>query len=153
MKAILAYLALRGPAVGLLCIFRDGFPLSRLDLVRAVRSALDVQGVDIWRFNGHSFRIGAATTAAACGIEDSLIQALGCWKSSPFTTYIQTPKESLISVSSILLSSTWRWTPMAVILCSYLCITHYVFDFSSFFLVLALRFCFLMSLWFFIWYT
>ena len=86
-------------------LFQDKSPLPRLDLVRAVRSALESQGLDVHRFNGHSFQIGAATTAAACGIEDSLIQALGCWKSSAFTTYIQTPKDSLISVSSILLSS------------------------------------------------
>ena len=104
MKAILAYLALRGPFPG--PIFQDKSPLSRLDLVRTVWFALESQGLDIRRFNGHTFRIGAATTAAACGIEDSLIQALGRWKSSAFTTYIQTPKDSLISVSSILLSST-----------------------------------------------
>ena len=87
-------------------MFQNGSPLSRLDLVRAVRAALESQGMDVRHFNSHSFRIGAATTAAACGIEDSLIQALGRWKSSAFTTYIQTPKDSLISVSSILLSST-----------------------------------------------
>ena len=85
---------------------QDKSPLSRLNLVRAVGSALESQGLDIHRFNGHSFRIGVVTTAVACGIEHSLIQALGHWKLLSFTAYIQAPKDSLISVSSILLSPT-----------------------------------------------
>ena len=106
VNAILAYLALRGNFPGPLFIFQDKSSLYRLDLVRAVWSVLESQGLDIRCFNGHSFHIGAATIAAACCIKDSLIQALGCWKSSAFTTYIPTSMDSLISVSSILLSST-----------------------------------------------
>ena len=107
-NALLAYLALRGLAPGPLFVFEDGSPLSRQDLGRVVRSALESQGMDVRGFGSHGFCIGAATTAAACGVEDSLIQALGRWKSSTFTTYIQTPKESLISISSVLLFSTRR---------------------------------------------
>ena len=69
-----------------------------------MRRALESQGLDVSRFNGHSFHIGAATTAAACGISDSLIQALGRWKSSAFTSYIQTPKDTLVTVAARLLS-------------------------------------------------
>ena len=82
----------------------DGSTLSRSKLVASVRTALASQGLDIWRFNGHSFHIGAATRAAGCGIEDSFIQTLGRWKSPAFTTYIHTSRDTLLSVSSRLLS-------------------------------------------------
>ncbi len=36
---------------------------------------------------GHSFRIGAATTAAESQIPDYLIQTLGRWKGSSYTRY------------------------------------------------------------------
>ena len=42
-----------------------------------MRSALSVLGYDYTTYAGHSFRIGAATTAAERGIEESLIKILG----------------------------------------------------------------------------
>ena len=47
----------------------------------AVKEALDVAGVESGQYSGHSFRIGAATTAAARGLEDSTVRTLGRWKS------------------------------------------------------------------------
>ena len=43
---------------------RDGQPLSWPALVAGIHRALVSAGVDVSRFSGHSFRIGAATTAA-----------------------------------------------------------------------------------------
>ena len=106
VKALLPYLVLRGSSPGPLFRFQDGSTLSRARLVSAVCTALASHGLDVSRFNGHSFRIGAATTAAACGIEDSLIQTLGRWKSQAFTTYIRTPRDILLSVPSRLISSS-----------------------------------------------
>ena len=89
VKALLSFLSVSGEAPGPLFTWMDGTPLSREGLVRAVRSALESQGVvGTHLFNGHSFRIGAATTAAARGVADSLTQSMSRWKSSAFTTYI-----------------------------------------------------------------
>ena len=63
VKALLPYLVLRGPTPGPLFLFQDGSPLSRPRLVSAVRSVLESQDLYVRHFNGHSFRIGAATTA------------------------------------------------------------------------------------------
>ena len=104
VKAILSYLVLRGNRPGPLFVFTDGTPLSRTRLVVAVRGALQSRGVEAGDFSGHSFRIGAATAAAEVGLEDSLIQTLGRWKSDAFRRYIRTSRETLISVSAQLVS-------------------------------------------------
>ena len=88
------------PSRGPLFIFQDGSPLTRAKLVLQMRQALAQAGIDTSKYAGHSFRIGAATTAARAGLHDSLIQTLGRWQSSAFMSYIRTPAEDLISVSS-----------------------------------------------------
>ena len=97
VAAVLAYLASRGSFPGPLFVFdRDGLPLSRVRLVTELRSALQACGFNGPQYAGHSFRIGAATTAASRGLEDSTIQTLGRWRSeaykrvnSPVTRHIR----------------------------------------------------------------
>ena len=55
--------------------------LTRQRFVDRVRDGLAEIGVDQAAYCGHSFRIGAATTAAAKGIEDCIIKMLGRWES------------------------------------------------------------------------
>ena len=56
-------------------------------------------GVATLAETGHSFRIGAATTAAEKGVEDSLIKTLGRWESNAYQTYIRVPREVLAETS------------------------------------------------------
>ncbi len=65
VSATLAYMVVRGKEAGPLFRFCDSRPLTRQHLVTAVNDALDEAGVDPGQYSGHSFRIGAATTAAA----------------------------------------------------------------------------------------
>ena len=69
----------------------------------AVRDALKVAGIECSKYCGHSFRIGAATTAATRGMEDALIKTLERWKSLAYLEYIiKIPRQQLASYSSLL---------------------------------------------------
>ncbi|VDI56876.1 Hypothetical predicted protein [Mytilus galloprovincialis] len=52
-------------------------PLSRATFINYLRQLLIRLGYRESDFCGHSFRIGAATSAAAAGVEDHIIQTLG----------------------------------------------------------------------------
>ena len=69
-------------------------------MVTHLREALLQAGIDTTNFSGHSFRIGAASTAARAGLNDSFIQTLGRWKSSAFMAYIRTPVDDLVAVTA-----------------------------------------------------
>ena len=97
--AVLDYMVRRGSGQGPFFLFSDGRFLSRERFVASVRSALQAAGVEASDYAGHSFRIGAATTAALCGVQDSLIKTLGRWESSAYMLYIRTPREALCAVS------------------------------------------------------
>ena len=100
VKALLAYIAVRGQVPGPLFYFKDGQPLTREKLVTNLRAAVSEAGVDPKSYAGHSFRIGAATVAYLNGIDDSTIMTLGRWKSDAYLRYIQIPKEHLAKISS-----------------------------------------------------
>ena len=102
VKALLEYVSIRPAVQGALFLFESGAPLTHSALVDKLHQALRQAGLNDSDFNGHSFRIGAATTAAQRGLEDSLIQTLGRWKSSAFKLYIKLPRSQLASVSRAL---------------------------------------------------
>ena len=57
---------------------QDSIPLNHSVFVKAIRSTLDELGhTNPLQYTGHSFRAGAATTAAAMNDEDSIIKTLG----------------------------------------------------------------------------
>ena len=104
VQSIAQYLAIRGATHGPLFCHSNGNPLSRSSLVRKMRQALSIAGINPETYNGHSFRIGAATTAATKGIEDALIQTLGRWQSTAYLRYVKIPRDQLASVPQALMS-------------------------------------------------
>ena len=94
----------------------------RQHLVDKLRAILSQAGVECSRFSGHSFRIGAAMTAAAEGVADSTIQTLGRWKSDSFKRYIRMPHSELVSISAQLIDEEHAlFYCITVSLISYLC--------------------------------
>ena len=91
MVALLAYLAVQGGSPGPLFRFMNGLPLTHPEFVSRVKTALQSLGYPAKDFAGHSFRAGAASTAAAMGIQDSVIKAPGRWESSAYLLYTQLP--------------------------------------------------------------
>lgn len=99
VAAMLAYLSVRGIDNGPLFQLQHKQPMSRQSFVQRLKSVLQQAGVDSTRYSGHSFRIGAATTAAANGIGDATIQSLGRWASDSYTRYIRIPQQELAQFS------------------------------------------------------
>ena len=84
VKAILHYLESRGTHPGAFFLTSSHRLVTKSWFVGEIRNILDVIGLPQNQYAGHSFRIGAATTAAVVGIEDSMIQTMGRWHSSAF---------------------------------------------------------------------
>ena len=99
VAALLAYMAVRGSAPGPFFVMRDGLPFLKSAFVLALRELLTEAGMEARLFSGHSFCIGAATTAAMAGLQDSSIQALGRWSSYAFQAYVRTPRQQLAMFS------------------------------------------------------
>jgi len=96
---MLAYLALRGGQAGPLFITKEGRGLTRLAFSSALDSLLSKLKLDHKKYNTHSFRIGAATSATQAGIPDSQIKMLGRWQSDAYQRYIKTPPMELANLT------------------------------------------------------
>ena len=104
VASISAYLHRRGNSSGPLFLFTGGKPLSCLHVTDRLRSILEagIQG----NFSSHSFRIGAATSAHAAGLPDSLIRTLGRWSSDAYLVYVRTSLDTLHQAARQLASSS-----------------------------------------------
>ena len=94
-----AYLVLSGPWEGLLFRFQNDLPLCHSRLVVALRDVLGKVGCKPEDYAGYSFRIGTATTAAACSIPVQTIKMLGGWRSEAYRLYVRLPREHLTSIN------------------------------------------------------
>ena len=65
--------------------------------------------------SSHSFRIGAATTAASANVPGWLIKHLGRWNSNAFQLYIRIPNSTIDSTGATLAHTmvySKTWTPV-----------------------------------------
>ena len=99
-NSYVAWLVYRGKFPGPLFLLQSGAPLTRTRLVKELRTVLSELGLEAELFSGHSFRKGAATTAAARGISDSQIKVLGRWRSSAFQRYIHPSRNQVASLAA-----------------------------------------------------
>jgi len=97
---MLPYLARRGTHTGPLFLMENGQGLTRQYFCTAINAILtELQLI----YNSHSFRIGAATTAAQANIPEAYIKTLGRWQSD---AYIKTSPHELAKFSSVLASAS-----------------------------------------------
>lgn len=103
VSALLGYIAVRGAQQGPFFVDTKSHPVCKSWFVAELRKVIAVLGLPQDQFAGHSFRIGAATSAALAGMEDSSIQLLGRWQSAAFLRYIRTPPERMATLSVALI--------------------------------------------------
>lgn len=89
---------------GPLFVYSSGAYLTRPKLTSETRLLLAKGGLDSSEYAGHSFRIGAATSAAAANLPPWLIKVLGRWSSDCFERYIKTPISVLEKVPQTLVN-------------------------------------------------
>ena len=88
VTALMAYLKSKCHTQGNLFTFVDGAPVQRSWFTGQLDRTVAFCGLDPTRYKAHSFRIGAATSAAARGMSDAQIRLAGRWKSDAFKKYI-----------------------------------------------------------------
>lgn len=84
-----SYITLRGTAAGPLFLTAPHSPVTRAQFTKQLRYALNFCELSPEQFKSHSFRVGAATTAAAQGMSDSQIRLLGRWSADAYKKYIR----------------------------------------------------------------
>ena len=105
MDALVQYLAVRGGTPGPLFLLPNNQSLTRALFSSALKKAFQELHMDHRKFNTHSFRIGAATSAKRAGVSDSHLKALGRWRSDAYLKYVRLSPKDLARLSKSLASS------------------------------------------------
>jgi hypothetical protein len=106
VQALEKYISLRPPIGGPLFIHASGKPLTKQVLTNKTRQLLTLSGFNASNYAGHSYRIGAATTAAEANLPSWLIKTLGRWSLHCYERYIKTPMSTLSEVSAMLVNTS-----------------------------------------------
>ena len=89
VRALVQYMSLRPKNGDKLLIHHNGESLTRYQFQAVLKKAACLLKWDATRFSSHSFRIGAATTAASNGHSIESIMRKGRWRSAAVTSYIR----------------------------------------------------------------
>ena len=89
VSSLQQYLSYASHIKGPLFQFACGSPVTYSYFSSSLKLLLEHIGLSPQLYKGHSFRIGAATSAASRGVSLSVIQSMGRWKSNAFKNYIR----------------------------------------------------------------
>ena len=106
VQAMRSYLLVHKTNTGPVFTFTSGHYFTRQSFSRVLQELKP----DNPNISSHSFRIGAATTAANMGFPRWLIKSLGRWNSDCFREYIRIPKETISHVSRSIVLHTGDYT-------------------------------------------
>ena len=97
-KSMVKYLRLRSsPDSSPLFLTPSNNPMSQNWFMQHLRKVLQQCNLPSHQFSGHSFRIGAATSAAMQGISSASLQQMGRWSSSAYASYIRPDSHSILA--------------------------------------------------------
>ena len=102
VSALDSYLATQGPTERTSSVPPPDSCSYLPGLNHLIRDLASRCGVEPRRYSSHSFRIGAASAAAAAGIPDWRIQALGRWSSECYWRYIRLPSSETNGIAAAL---------------------------------------------------
>ena len=101
VKALSEYVSVHPTRASPLFQFQNKKYVTRKDINNALKTYLGMKNV-----SSHSFRIGAASTAASAGYPRWIIQSLGRWTSDCFRQYIRIPDSTITNVSKSLVNTS-----------------------------------------------
>ncbi|SOV07200.1 uncharacterized protein UDID_18742 [Ustilago sp. UG-2017a] len=97
------------PPSALLLALDDGRPFSRSSFLDTLSCCLTTCGISPQGYSGHSFQRGAATWAAANGVNDVTIQGLEHWRSDCFRRYVNKPAADRAATTAAALYTNADW--------------------------------------------